>query len=92
MLGVLYAARFPEKVPAYVGRGQNGDRAAAEASSYEWTLAEVGNRRAVSKLRAVGPPPYPTAAVFTESTWVSRFEGQMRPRTLARAVLGSHES
>jgi pimeloyl-ACP methyl ester carboxylesterase len=98
VLGVLYAARFPEKVSAYVGCGQIGDWAAAEASSYEWALAEAkrrGNRRAVRKLRAVGPPPYPAAAVFTERTWVSRFEGQMRPRalwTLARAVLGVQES
>ena len=98
VLGVLYAARFPEKVSAYVGCGQIGDWAAAEARSYEWTLAEArrrGNRRAVSKLRAIGPPPYPAAAVFTERTWVSRFEGQMRPRalwTLARAVLGGQES
>jgi pimeloyl-ACP methyl ester carboxylesterase len=97
-LGALYAARFPEKVAAYVGCGQIGDWAAAEASSYEFALAEaqrVGNRKAVRKLRAIGPPPYPAAAVFTERTWVSRFEGQMRPRalwTLARAVLGGQES
>ena len=98
VLGVLYATRFPEKVAAYVGSGQIGDWAAAEASSYEWALAEAqrrGNRRAVRKLRAIGPPPYTAKAVFTERTWVSRFEGQMRPRALwklARAVVGGHES
>ena len=98
VLGVLYAARFPEKVAAYVGCGQIGDWAAAEAGSYEFALAEarrVGNRRAVRKLRAIGPPPYAAAAVFSERTWVSRFEGQMRPRALwklARAVLGGQES
>ena len=83
---------------AYVGCGQIGDWAAAEASAYEWALAEaqrVANRGTVRKLRAIGPPPYPAAAVFTQRTWVSRFEGQMRPRalcTLARAVLGGQES
>ena len=98
VLGVLYAARFPEKVAAYVGCGHIGDWATAEASSYEFALAEaqrVGNRRAVRKLRAIGPPPYPAPAVFTERTRVSRFEGQMRRRvlwTLARAVLGGQES
>jgi pimeloyl-ACP methyl ester carboxylesterase len=97
-LGVLYAARFPEKVAAYVGCGQIGDWAAAEASSYEFALAEasrVGNRRAVRKLEAIGSPPYAAGAVFTERTWVSRLEGQMRPRalwTLARAALAGQES
>ena len=33
-LGVLYAARFPEKVAAYVGSGQIGDWPAAEQASY----------------------------------------------------------
>lgn len=95
---MLDAARFPENVEAYVGCAQIGDSAAAEAGSYEWALAEagrVGNRKAVRKLRAIGPPPYPAAAVFTERPLVSRFEGQMRPGAMwkvARAVLGSRES
>ena len=41
VLGVLYAARFPEKVAAYVGSGQIGDWAAAESGSYEWARAEA---------------------------------------------------
>jgi deazaflavin-dependent oxidoreductase (nitroreductase family) len=98
VLGVLYAARFPEKVAAYVGSGQIGDWAAAESGSYDWVLSEAqrrGNRRALRKLQAIGPPPYTAAAVFTERTWVARFEGQMRPRALwkvARAVVGGQES
>ena len=67
VLGVLYAERFPEKVAAYVGSGQIGDWAAAESGSYEWALAEAqrrGNRRAIRKLRAIGPPPYTAKAVF----------------------------
>ena len=98
VLGVLYAARFPEKVAAYVGSGQIGDWAAAESGSYEWALAEAqrrGNRRAIRKLRAIGPPPYTAEVVFTERTWVSRLEGRMRPRALwkvARTVLGGQES
>ena len=44
-LGVLYAARFPEKVAAYVGSGQIGDWPAAEAASYEFALAEAQRRR-----------------------------------------------
>jgi len=40
-LGVLYAARFPQKVAAYVGSGQVGDRSAGEPSSYAFALAEA---------------------------------------------------
>jgi pimeloyl-ACP methyl ester carboxylesterase len=98
VLGVLYAALFPEKVMAYVGCGQLGDWSAAESGSYAWTLSEAqrrGKRRAVSQLRAIGRPPYPAKAVFTERTWVVRLEGGMLPaavRKMGRAVLAGRES
>ena len=60
-LGVLYAARFPEKVAAYVGSGQIGDWPAGESSSYAFVLAEAerrNNRKALKELRAIGPPPH----------------------------------
>ena len=49
-LGVLYAARYPEKVAAYVGSGQIGDWPAGESSSYAFVLAEaqrLNNRKAL---------------------------------------------
>jgi pimeloyl-ACP methyl ester carboxylesterase len=98
VLGVLYAARFPKKVMAYVGSGQIGNWPAGESASYGWALSEAerrGNRRALSKLRAIGPPPYSAEAVFTEPAWVMRLEGGGRPRALwrtGRALLGSRES
>lgn len=97
-LGPLYAARHPDRVGAYVGSGQIGDWAAAEAASYEFALAEAqrrGKRRAVAKLRAVGPPPHDADSVWTQRTVLSRLEGKMRPRALwplTRAVLGTPES
>jgi pimeloyl-ACP methyl ester carboxylesterase len=97
VLGVLYAARFPEKVAAYVGSGQIGDWPAAESASYEFALAEaqrLGNRRALSKLRAVGSPPYGADAVFTERTWSLLLSGGMRPQALwktGRALFGGQE-
>ncbi|MFN8164372.1 MAG: alpha/beta hydrolase, partial [Solirubrobacterales bacterium] len=97
-LGVLYAARFPERVAAYVGSGQIGDWAAGESASYEFALAEArrqGNRRAERKLRAIGPPPHEPAALWTQRTWLSRLEGRMSPGALwelGRAVLGAEES
>jgi pimeloyl-ACP methyl ester carboxylesterase len=84
-LGVLYSARFAEKVAAYVGSGQVGDTAAGESASYSFALAEaerLNNRKTLDKLRAIGPPPYPVSSLFQERFWVNRLQGQ----TTARAA------
>jgi len=97
-IGLLYASRFPEKVAAYVGSGQIGDAAAGESLSYAYALAEaqrLGRRRLLTKLRALGPPPYGGREVFIERTTLARLEGAMRPRALwkvIRPVLASKES
>jgi pimeloyl-ACP methyl ester carboxylesterase len=97
-LGPLYAARFPEKVAAYVGSGQIGDWAAGESASYAFALAEaqrLGKQRAVKKLRAIGPPPHSAESLWTQRTVLSRLEGRMAPRAmwkLGRAVLAGDES
>jgi pimeloyl-ACP methyl ester carboxylesterase len=98
VLGPLYAARFPEKVGAYVGSGQIGDWAAAEAATYAFALAEAerrGKGRAARRLRAIGPPPHSAQSLWTQRTVLSALEGRMRPRalwTLARAALSGPES
>ena len=79
-LGVLYTARFPEKVSAYVGSGQLGDWPAAETASYASALKEaerLGNRRALAALREIGPPPYSSSALWTERTWLNRLAGDL---------------
>ena len=97
LLGVLYAARFPEKVAAYVGSGQIGDWPAGEAASYAFAVAEaerLGNAKALSKLRRIGPPPYPAKSVFTERTCLAELEGQLNVRSLlsmAEVTLGGPE-
>ena len=97
-LGVLYAARFPAKVAAYVGSGQVGDAAAGESASYAFAIAEaqrLGKQRALKKLRAIGPPPHGAREVFIERATVARLEGGMRPRALwkmIRPVFASAES
>ena len=97
-LGALYAARFPEKVAAYVGSGQYGDAAAGETASYAYGLAEAerrGHRRTLNKLHEIGPPPHTADQLMTERTWVTRLEGGMSPRAwpnLARIALGVPES
>src|SRR6266540_1267527 len=97
-LGILYAARFPEKVAVYVGSGQIGDAAAGESASYAFALAEAqrfGKQRALKKLRAIGPPPHSADELWTQRMTLSRLEGRMRPTAmwkLGRAVLGGEES
>jgi pimeloyl-ACP methyl ester carboxylesterase len=97
-LGVLYCARFPNKVAAYVGSGQCGDAAAGEAASYAFGLSEArrrGKRGALRKLREIGPPPHTAEQLMTERTVVTRLEGGMRPAAwpeLARIALGVRES
>jgi pimeloyl-ACP methyl ester carboxylesterase len=97
-LGVLYAARFPQKVAAYVGSGQIGDWMASEAASYAFVVAEAqrrNNRAALKRLRAIGPPPHTVKQLFTERSALQRFEGQLGARALlnmGRIVLGRPES
>jgi pimeloyl-ACP methyl ester carboxylesterase len=96
-LGALYAAQFPGKVAAYVGCAQIGDCAAAEAASYAFALAEaqrLDDRKALTKLRAIGPPPYDARSLLTERTCLARLEGQFGPAALwkmGRLVFGGSE-
>ena len=84
-LGVLYAARFPEKVAVYVGTGQIGDLQASELSSYAFVLAEAErrqNRKALKELRTIGAPPYirktVLASTWVQRKWLTRFVGLAR--------------
>lgn len=95
-LGTLYAARSPEKVATYVGCAQIGDWGAGESISYAYALAEAqrhGRRRAVEKLREIGPPPHSAANLLTERTLVMSFAESARAMwSTARAVLAGSES
>jgi pimeloyl-ACP methyl ester carboxylesterase len=97
-LGPLYAARFPEKVSAYIGGAQIGDWPAGESSSYAFALAEaqrLNNRKALKKLRAIGPPPHTATSLWTERTCLQRLEGQLGARAMwnmGRMMLGGPES
>jgi pimeloyl-ACP methyl ester carboxylesterase len=97
VLGVLYVARFPDKVAAYVGCAQYGDWAAAESASYAIALAEAqrrNNRKAEKALHAVGPPPYTASDLLKERTWLQRLEGQLGLKAfwdMGRMVLGAPE-
>jgi pimeloyl-ACP methyl ester carboxylesterase len=98
LLGAMYAARFPEKVSVYVGGAQIGDALAAETGSYEIAIAEAKrrrNRKALRKLREIGPPPYNGKSVMTERMLLQRMAGELGPRMLwgmARMLVRSKES
>jgi pimeloyl-ACP methyl ester carboxylesterase len=98
VLGVLYAARFPEKVSAYVGTGQIGDWPSSERSTYDFTLAEAerrNNRGALRELRAIGAPPLSTDQMMVQRRWLTRFVGVARRMSLwrfTRISLGGPES
>jgi len=97
-LGALYAARFPDKVGAYVGCAQVGDWAAAEQASYSLALVEAkrrNDRKAVEQLLAMGPPPHTPKDVFAERTLAVRLAGQMGAKSMwnmLRAFLCVRES
>jgi pimeloyl-ACP methyl ester carboxylesterase len=98
VLGVLYAARFPMKVAAYAGSGQVGDWSAGEAASYAFALAEaerLNDRKALGKLRTIGPPPHTVRSLWTERMQVTRLErhaGATSAWRIWRAMLGRPEA
>ena len=97
-LGVLYAARFPGKVAAYVGSGQIGNWPAGELSSYAFVLAEAerrNNRKAIKQLRAIGVPPHTAKRLWVQRAWLDRVEGHPGGMSLwkfGRIILGGPES
>jgi pimeloyl-ACP methyl ester carboxylesterase len=97
-LGVLYTARFPHKVAAYVGSGQVGDWAAGEQLGYAYaveTAQRLRRKRALKALRAMGPPPHSAKDLLAERTWVQWLDGQLSPRvawTMGKMILSVPES
>ena len=90
LVGVLYAARHPAKVAAYVGVGQVADMAASEALSYAFALErarERGHRKAIRKLLAIGPPPHAMKALGTQRRWLMAMGGAFGPNlSLAKVI------
>ena len=77
-IGLLYAARHPAKVAAYVGVGQVADMREGERLSYEFALREARRRKkadAIEALQTIGPPPHTVSEMLTSRRWVERFGG-----------------
>ena len=66
--------------------------------SYSYGLAEAERRhdeKALKRLRAIGPPPYPAKSLFVERTVVSQIDGQTGLGTtwkVGRALFGRPEA
>lgn len=77
-LGLIYAARHPDDVLAFVGVGQVASFPLGEMASYQFALREArrrGNDQAILQLSAIGPPPHSTDAMLVSRRWVERFGG-----------------
>ena len=98
-IGILYAARFPEKVAAYVGVGQVADMRDGERLSYEFARAEAtrrNNQGALRELDRIGSPPHDVDGMLTSRKWMERFggafHGNLSKGKLIWAALGTDEA
>jgi proline iminopeptidase len=99
VLGTIYAQQHPEKVAVYVGVGQLGDIRESARLSYEYALAQAGqrrDRRAAEEIRAIGPQPRTADDALAMHEWVERFGGsfygELSTGALIRAMLMSDEA
>jgi pimeloyl-ACP methyl ester carboxylesterase len=83
VIGALAVARYPELYSCYVGIGQMVNMRANEVASYEWTLEQAHHRRdrrAVTALENMGPPPYRgnwQAHTITQRSYLARYGGEV---------------
>ncbi len=92
-LGIAYASAHPSKVAGYIGVCQETDVPRSEAEGYEWALEQArerNDRRAVRRLEAIGPPPYPMASTRVQRKYVWKYGGAFHGgQSMASVVLAS---
>ena len=79
VLGTIYAAKFPQKVSAYVGCGQRNNRLNSEKSIHTYLLNEAERRNLkymLSDLKEMGPPPHTVNQMFRQRHLLSEVEGK----------------
>lgn len=87
-IGLLYVARHPRKVAAYLGVGQVVDMPRGERESWAFARHEAERRRhrdALETLNRIGPPPHTVDEMLTSRRWVERFGGTFHEH---RSTLG----
>lgn len=88
VIGAIAVARHPELYSCYVGIGQMVNMMANEVASYEWTLDQARrrrDRRAVTALEDMGPPPYSEdwqAHTIVQRSYLARFGGEVHSSRL----------
>ena len=90
ILGIIYASRYPEKLSAYIGTGQVSDMRANEQISYQYTLAQAyerGNKKAITELEEIGPPPYSTDKTSQQRNWLNKFGGGVIHKNYSKSRL-----
>lgn len=89
-VGVSYAQAHPDKVAALVGTGQVVSGTEGELRTYRYTVEEAKRRNnadAIKELAAIGPPPYPVAALLTQRKWLNEFGGAWHRPTPMSSLL-----
>lgn len=78
-IGIKTAYKYPEKIHAYVGVAQIINDYEQQKISYEFVVEEAdksGDVKALSVIKAIGPPPYETPKkVFEKARYVGRYGG-----------------
>lgn len=80
VLGVMAAARCPERIAAYIGVGQFVDGVKNEEISYRFCMEEAmrrGDKKAVEELKKIPPKGgiYPGSGLMTQRAYVTRYGG-----------------
>jgi proline iminopeptidase len=99
VLGVIYAARHPQKVTAYIGVAQVVNPVAAQEEELAYCLAAAetaGDERALSSLRSLGRPPFNVEKALALERWTERYggllAGGLAKRDMIAAALRSDEA
>lgn len=92
ILGVQMAKQRPDLFYAYVGTGQMVNEREAEPLDYRSVLDKArtrGDRRAISELQRIGPPPYSTQVKLgVQRKWARAYErGTQSNLDLLRTIL-----
>lgn len=89
--------RYPELYHAYFGIGQVGNQLKSEKISYEFAMSEAklrGDKKAIKKLKEIGPPPYSSdedwlQALSVERKYVGKYGGAIREGSFMKIALTS---
>ncbi len=98
VLALEYVAARPETVAAYISISQMTNQIADDTESFSWLLAEAqahGDDRAISGLKALGPPPHTAKEMMVRDRYLNRLGGIfVKPQSdldLLRSVLALSE-